>query len=349
MRLGLRLDRDEGQRLFDALAELSAPGDAVLDLSAVQGFDGYGAAGLLRALDLAQRRELRVALRSPSAELAELLAHLELPELESRHAGTPWIAHIGEYVLPFVEGFKAQFVLVGETVYLLTLGNLRGRGVRLDRFLREFVRAGLDALPIVSLISALIGIVLALQADAQLRQFGATIYVADLVSVSITREIGPLLIGLVVAGRTGSANTAEIGSMVVSEELDSLRQMGVQPASYLFVPKVAALAFAMPCLAVIGSGLGILCGAIICASMFGLNLTTFFAEVRQALVWGDLASCVSKSVIFGFIIGSISCNQGQAVRAGATEVGRRTTASVVVSILYIIAADTTFTWIFHGS
>lgn len=340
-----RLDREQGVRLL-SFVQGSAPAGVVVRLDRLHGFDDHGLAGLLRAADQALRDGRTLRLEGAGEELAGALRALALPAPAPARPAP--LERLGRGVLPFVGGARVQLGLAGRALVELA-GTLRGRGPRLDRLLAELVRAGLDALPVICLVTALIGIVLAFQSAAQLRQFGATIYIADLVTVSVTREIGPLLVGLVLAGRTGSANTAEIGAMVVSEELEALKQMGIDRGHYLLVPKILALALALPCLAAIGSAISILCAAIVSAARFDIGVATFFREARTALESSDLTTGLAKSFVFGLIVGVISCSHGLAVEGGATAVGRRTTAAVVVSIFYIIVADTAFTWVFHGS
>jgi phospholipid/cholesterol/gamma-HCH transport system permease protein len=332
--------------------ELASGARAIdVELGDATAFDSFGVGALLRAIVLAERQGAEVRLHAADERLREYLSMLDLDAFKDDGGPKerePFLARMGGYVLPAWRALKAQFAFSNRVVYYVFIGPFRNQIVHWDRVARELVLVGLNALPIIVLILSLVGMILAIQAAAQLRQFGALIYIADLVGVSLTREIGPLLTGLIVAGRSGSANTAEIGSMVVSEELDAIRQMGIDPARYLLVPKVIALTIALPCLAVIGDVVGILSAAFISSAQFGLNVRIYFDQTQKALLLSDFTTGLFKCLFFGLLIGVVSCSQGLAVKSGADEVGRRTTTAVVLSTFYIICADTFFTWIFHG-
>jgi phospholipid/cholesterol/gamma-HCH transport system permease protein len=204
---------------------------------------------------------------------------------------------------------------------------------------RQLIRAGNESLPLVALIAALMGIILALQSAHQLRTLGATHLVADLVAVSITRELGPLMTAILVAGRVGAAFAAELGTMKVSEEIDALTVIGIDPVHYLVVPRLGALLIAVPCLAVFANLVGILAGAGVGVLALGLGAGGYFADSLAAIELEDLWGGVLKALVFGGIIGLVACQQGLGTRGGADEVGRSTTAAVVRSIVLIIAAD----------
>jgi phospholipid/cholesterol/gamma-HCH transport system permease protein len=346
------LDRERAREVVRAV-ERAVEGGAArvrIDLSEAADFDSLGAAALVEAIGRAEERGVRVALASPPHRLVDYLALVDVARLgegEPPRDEPAALARLGEEALPFLEAVRGQVELSGRTLHTLATGAWGRRRLRWDRVVHELVLVGMNALPIVALIASLMGIILALQAAAQLRQFGAMIYIADLVGVAITREIGPLLTGLVLAGRSGSAYTAEIGSMVVSDEIDAMRQMGIHPARYLLVPKIVALAIALPCLGILANVVGIVSGAVVTSMSFDIHLNVYLEETRSALLLSDVTGGLFKCMVFGLIIGTIACSQGMAVKGGSWEVRRRTTASVVVSIFYIIAADTFFTWLFH--
>ena len=215
----------------------------------------------------------------------------------------------------------------------------RGKPIRLRETVRQVVRAGNESLPLVALIAALMGIILALQSAYQLRTLGATHLVANLVAVSITRELGPLMTAILVAGRIGAAFAAELGTMKVSEEIDALTVIGIDPVHYLVVPRLAALLIAVPCLALFADLVGIVAGAGIGVLALGLGAGGYLADSLAALELEDLWAGVLKAFVFGGIIGLVGCQQGLGTRGGADEVGRSTTTAVVRSIVLIIAAD----------
>lgn len=219
------------------------------------------------------------------------------------------------------------------------VGPFRGRPLRLRAMVLQVIRAGNESLPLVALIAALIGLILALQSAHQLRQLGAVHLVADLVAVSITRELGPLMTAILVAGRVGSSIAAELGTMKVSEEIDALTVMGIDPISFLVVPRLVALVVAVPCLTLFADVIGIVAGCVVGNLALGLGVTGYLADSVAALTLEDLWGGVLKALAFGGIIGLVGCQQGLDTRGGADEVGASTTRAVVRSIVLIIVAD----------
>lgn len=208
-------------------------------------------------------------------------------------------------------------------------------------------RAGADAVPIVVLITFLIGFVMAFQSAVQLKQFGANIYVADLVALSITRELGPLMTAIIVCGRSGAAFAAELGTMKVSEEIDALRTMGIGPLRFLVLPRVLALLFVLPVLTLMGDLMGMLGGLLVGVVNLDLTITGYVNQTHRALELWDVFQGLIKAGFFGLAIGLISCSQGLSTTGGAEGVGRRTTASVVISLFALILLDAAFTLAFH--
>jgi phospholipid/cholesterol/gamma-HCH transport system permease protein len=209
-------------------------------------------------------------------------------------------------------------------------------------------RAGADAVPIVLLISFLIGFVMAFQSAVQLKQFGANIYVADLVGLSITRELGPLMTAIIVCGRSGAAFAAELGTMKVSEEVDALRTMGFGPLRFLVFPRILGLFLVMPILTLFGDLVGILGGLTVGITTLDLTVTGYLTETRGALHLWDIFQGLIKCGFFAIAIGVVSCQQGLATSGGAEGVGRRTTSSVVTALFALILVDAGFTVLFHA-
>lgn len=219
------------------------------------------------------------------------------------------------------------------------IGPFRGSPIRLGEACRQVIRSGNQSLPLVALIAALIGTILALQSAYQLRQLGAVNLVADLVAISVTRELAPLMTSILVAGRAGSAIAAELGTMKVSEEIDALTVIGVDPISYLVVPRILGLLIAVPCLTLFADLIGVLGGLLVGVLVLGIGAGTYLADTIAVLVMEDLWGGVLKAFVFGGIIGLVACQQGLGTRGGAQAVGRSTTTTVVRSIVLIIAAD----------
>lgn len=221
----------------------------------------------------------------------------------------------------------------------LLTGPFREEPVRVRATVEQMIRVGNESLPLVALIAALIGMILVLQSAYQLRQLGAIHLVADLVAISVTRELAPLMTAILVAGRAGSSIAAELGSMAVSEEIDALEVIGIDPIDYLVIPRMLALLVALPCLTLFADLVGILAGSLAGVFVLGLGGPAYLADSGDALVLEDLWGGVLKALAFGFIIGLVACRRGLATRGGADEVGRSTTTTVVLSIVLIIAAD----------
>ncbi len=204
---------------------------------------------------------------------------------------------------------------------------------------QQMVRAGVGSLPLVGLLSLLVGMTLALQAAYQLRQLGAVNLVPDLVALSLTRELAPLMTAIIVTGRVGSAIAAEIGTMKVSQEIDALTVMGIDPISFLVVPRLVALLMALPCLTILADVIGILGGMGVGVLVLGMGPDGYIVASLSALEQQDLWSGLLKAVAFGGVIGLVSCHQGLETQGGAEEVGRSTTSAVVRSIVIIIGVD----------
>jgi phospholipid/cholesterol/gamma-HCH transport system permease protein len=231
--------------------------------------------------------------------------------------------------------------------YWIFIGPFRGKGLRWRATLRQMVVVGFDAIPIVSLISMFIGIIIALQGAYALRKFGALNYVVDMVAVTITRELGPLLTAIIVIGRSGSSFAAEIGTMKVGEEVDALQTMGLNPIRFLVVPRYLAMLVMLPCLTTVADTAGVLGGALFAIVNMGWSLQNYLLRTIDALLMRDIVTGLIKSMVFAVIITKIGCYEGFSVQGGAEGVGKSTTSSVVKSIFSVIAADMIFTAIFY--
>lgn len=214
--------------------------------------------------------------------------------------------------------------------------NLRDVGLTMER-------AGADATPIVLLINFLMGFVMAYQSAAQLKQFGANIYVADLVGVSMTRELGPLMMAIIICGRSGAAFAAELGTMKVSEEVDALRTLGFLPLPFLVIPRMLGLILVAPVLVLLADAIGILGGLLVGMLSLDITPTMFLIQLESAVKASDVISGVLKGVVFCGTIALISCQQGLATSGGAEGVGRRTTSAVVSILFALIVLDAVFT------
>jgi len=216
-----------------------------------------------------------------------------------------------------------------------------------DSLFNNIVTMGVGSVPIICLVGASVGMVIALQSAYQLRQFGAVMYTGSLVSVSMARELGPLIAAIVIAGRVGARIAAELGSMRVQEEVDALTTMAIDPVRFLVLPRCLSLMFALPCLTIIADSVGMAGGFLIGTTSLGIEPYLYLEKNFDALVLKDVYSGLFKSGVFALIIGIVSCYQGLAVEGGAEAVGQATTKAVVNSIVLIIVADCVFTAIFY--
>jgi len=236
--------------------------------------------------------------------------------------------------------------LNGQIFYWLFLGPFRGQLVRPSAVLHQMVRMGVQAFPMAALTSLSIGLTLAMQGAQELARMGATAFVPDLVAVTILRELGPLLVGVVVIGRSGSAVTAELGTMKVGEEIEALEVMSINPVRFLVVPRFLAMLVMLPVLTVFGNYIGMLGGWIICHFALDMNTTGYIRRLMEAGHPIDLYSGVIKSFVFAWLIITISCQSGLGVSGGAEGVGRATTSSVVTSIFAMLVANAILTAFF---
>ncbi len=233
-------------------------------------------------------------------------------------------------------------------VYWTFIAPFRGSKLRFRATIHQMVLVGYEAIPVVCLISFSIGLIMAFQGAYEMRKVGATRYVIDLVAVSMTRELGPLMTAIIVIGRSGSAFAAEIGTMKVSEELDALTTMGLNAIHFLLSPKLLAMLIMMPCLATIADMAGVLGGATFAfASDLHLGLGQYLQATGEALIGRDIITGLIKSVMFGIVITQIGCYEGFTVSGGPEGVGRSTTDSVVTSIFMVVLVDMVFTALFY--
>jgi phospholipid/cholesterol/gamma-HCH transport system permease protein len=222
----------------------------------------------------------------------------------------------------------------------------RAFGWRSIGFLTE--RAGMDGIPIVLLLNFLVGFVMAYQSSRQLQLYGANIYVADVVGISVTRELAPLMTAIIMSGRSAASFAAELGTMSVSQEIDALRTMGFSPIPYLTLPRVLALAVAAPVLTLLGDVVGVVGGMVVAGTSLDVSPWGYVAELRSAVFAGDVWTGLVKSVAFATAIAFIGCQQGLATRGSAEGVGRSTTTTVVLSLFAIVVIDTLFTVLFRA-
>lgn len=216
-----------------------------------------------------------------------------------------------------------------------------------ERIFEQAKKAGVDSLPIISLVAFFIGVIIALQTAYQMQRLGSEMYISSIVALSMVRELGPVITALVVAGRVGAAIAAEIGSMQVTEQIDALETLATNPVKYLVVPRLVALSIMLPVLTLYSDIIGILGGYLICVHKIGIASTMYLNITFDSLLFKDLFSGLFKSIFFGMIIAFVSCYEGFKVEGGAEGVGKATTRAVVNTFILIIIADCFFTALFY--
>jgi len=245
----------------------------------------------------------------------------------------------------YVGGLSIQFWAAVRA--LGTTLPVTGNRYRWKASIGQMLQIGVEAVPMVALMAVCAGFILAMQGASELRRFGALHYVIDLVAVGFTREMGPLLTAIAVSGRSGSAFSAEIGTMMVTEEVDALRVMGFEPIEFVLAPKYLAALIVVPCLSILSNLCGILAGGIFMFFSTHLGLGLYLRDVLTSIQLRDVISGLIKSLAFATIIVHVGCLEGFRVRGGPDAVGRSTTAAVVKSTFLVIVADVVFTAIFY--
>ena len=242
---------------------------------------------------------------------------------------------------------RAYFELTFQAIVSIFSPLWGQRPWRLSALFAQMVNVGVASMPTVGLANFLLGIVLAIQGAGQFEKLGATALVAALVAFSILREIGPLITAVIVIGRSGSAITAELGTMKVSEEIEALNVMGIDPVKYLVVPRLLAMLIMMPMLTVLGEGVGLFAGWLIGVTTLHLDPTYYVQMSISAVQQKDLFAGLFKALVFGGVVGSVSCYYGMQVEGGAEGVGQATTKSVVTCLTAMLAVDALLTAILY--
>jgi phospholipid/cholesterol/gamma-HCH transport system permease protein len=350
-RLGLAEFNDLTRGLALAL-EREGLGALLLDLSGVDYLDSAGALALARLEAQAAQRGVAVEYRGLEAAaqgIKDLLRPEELakpPLIAPQRQGNP-IEILGNSWLSLSRDFYQVVGFLGE---LLAGGGRALRNPRLVRWGEVFFymeQVGVNGLPIVGLISFLLGLIMAFMSFLQLQSFGANIYVANLVALAMVKELGPIMTAVLVAGRSGSAFAAEIGTMKVNEEVDALVVMGYDPLVFLALPKVLAAVLMVPLLTLFADLLAITGGLAVGVVGMGLTAQSYINQTLNSINPNDIITSMLKSAVFALLIAGIGCQRGFMVRGGAQAVGQATTSAVVAAMFLIIVADSIFAIVLH--
>jgi len=334
----------------DALMNQMTPRKLQVDLSKVEYLDSVGALGLLQLEGKARARSILFQFDNVTEEAKRMMGLINpksltmKPLLSEKKSNV--IERIGDGSLKIFNDFISIITFLGDLLTGLIYSFMHPRSIRWEDLLFYMKRAGVEGLPIVGLISFLLGLIIAFMSSLQLKQFGANIYVAQLVGVAMVTELGPIMTAIIVAGRSGSAFAAEIGTMKVTEEVDALVSMGFDPTRFLAIPKVLAAILMVPVLTLYADFFGIAGGLVV--GVLGLDLTvyTYVQETMKVIAVTDIVKSLIKSAVFAVLIAGIGCQRGFQVRGGAEAVGSATTSAVVAAIFLIIVTDSAFAIIF---
>lgn len=320
-----------------------------LDLSEVDAVDSAGAALLaIFARELDRRgRSLRLVGARPDVRATLDLFPFDIPDAPPKEGRLGLLERIGRDAYAFFELIVHFFSIVADAFVFLFQGLVRPRTMRWNVVMYEMSALGSQAVAVVATIAFLVGATMALQSAAQLRQFGANVFVVDLIGISMTRELGPLMAAIMVAGRSGSAVAAEIGTMVINEEIDALDTMGINPIRFLVVPKLLAITITQPLLTALADVAGIFGGFLVAILYLDIGPATFLDRLQGALLLKDLFTGIIKSVLFAQLIVSVGALCGFRTKGGSDAVGRSTTTSVVAGIFCVITADAIASLVFY--
>ncbi len=345
-----RMDSSNAGSLMEDLSRYfsqNPPGNLTVDMENVTYLDDFGALVLVELRKIAVKGNGDFNLRHPGEKIREMLMFLRFDSLfkkvsfeKKRRQGV--FVRLGEKTYDILNDIKYAVSFIGAITLSLGQHLVHPKLLRREDTLDYMQKTGVDGLPIVALISFLMGLIMAFMSSVQLEQFGANIYVASLVGLSMTRELGPIMTAIIVAGRSGSAFAAEIGTMKISEEVDALFTMGFDPVGFLVIPKLIAAIVMVPILTLFSDIFAIAGGLLVGVFMLDLTAGAYVAQTVNTLTLFDVFWGVLKSGIFGLVITWVGCLRGFQVSGGAASVGQATTSAVVSSIFLIILFDSIF-------
>ncbi len=337
------------ERLIDEqTAAPEPPRHVTIDMSGVRKFDTYGAWLLERLVRLFKERGCDAQVVNLPANYQVLIDEVrtvnmkEWPDPEEEGAVTSALESIGHTVYTVIHSLNAALQMIGAVALAIVRVITHPRNFRFTSMVHHLDNVAWRAVPIILLITFLIGCIIAQQGIFHFRKFGADIYVVDMVGILVMREIGVLIVAIMVAGRSGSAYTAELGSMKMREEVDALRTMGFDPVEVLVVPRVLALIVGLPILTFIGSLAALYGGGLVCWLYGGIDPDVFLQRLREAITIDHFKVGMIKAPFMALVVGVVACVQGFEVKGSAESLGLQTTASVVESIFLVIVLDGLF-------
>jgi phospholipid/cholesterol/gamma-HCH transport system permease protein len=348
-----RLDIDAAGRLWTEVIEKCRAANSQsieVDAAGMVNCDGAGAGLLLRLREDQKQRGGTLEFKGLSPEAATMLAIFEPGKPEEPPVTTgllrTFMEDVGRGSVAIVDRMRGNVSFFGEICAKLVSTCLHPAQLRWGDTMLLAEKAGANAIGITSLLGFLIGLILAFQSAVPMMKFGAQVYVADLVAISLFRELGPLITAIIVASRTGSAFAAEIGTMMGNEEIDALTTMGLDPVKFLAMPRIIATIFIMPLLTMFNNLMGLVGAGLLMISI-GFTPVTYIQRLQGAVHAGDMIGGLAKTLVFGFLIASIGCKQGLSSSRDASGVGDAATSAVVKSIIAVVVADGLFAVLFY--
>ena len=328
----------------------TSPKRVVVDASEIEYCDGSGIGYLFGLRQRQKKSGGDIEIRGLHEEFQQLLDLFDPSEFEESLDIKPgpisFFEKIGQSTCKICEEAYALVEFVGEAGMAMVMALFNPKQVRWKDAFLVAETAGVNALPVIALIGFLMGLIMAFQATIPMRQFGAEIYVANLVGLSMIRELGPLMTAIVLAGRSGSAFAAELGTMKVNEEIDALITMGLDPVRFLVVTRILAAVIMTPLLTLFADLIGVMGGSIVLLSL-GYPLTTYFKQIFSMVTYVDLFGGLLKSIVFGLLVAGIGCLRGLQTEIGASAVGESTTRAVVGGIVLIVVTDGIFSVVYY--
>ncbi len=348
-----RLDAKSVSGLWqDIKKSVGNPAGLILDLEKVEYFDSAGAMLVSYLKSFARNRGIKnISVINCRPEFSSLIDLAESVDLVKSRIFEPekfsFVETKGKQVSDLLRETKEFISYTGEITWALIQSLLHPGSIRWKSTFLIAERSGVDALPIVVLISFIVGLVMAFQAAVPMKMFGAELYVANLIGIAMVRELGPLMTAIVLAGRSSSAFAAEIGTMRINEEIDALSVMGIDPIKFLIVPRVIASTFITPLLTIFANLVGIAGGAVVLISM-GYPVIAYYNQIVSFVGWNDFAGGIIKCLVFGLLIAATGCIRGYQTQSGPSAVGISTTKAVVTGIVLVAVFDGIFSIIYYS-
>ena len=329
-----------------------SPETITIDFSGISYIDSAAALAIIQIQRNAAEKKINCLLINLNDEAKGIFSVIYGPALDmepfkAKEFKDNYLIQIGQASLNIANDLVSFVTFVGELLSAIIYTIIHPKSLRVKDMFFYMQRAGVDGLPIVGLISLLIGLIIAFMSFLQFKQIGANIYVPALVSFAMIKELGPIMTAILVAGRSGSAFAAEIGTMVVNEEVDALNTMGFDPVRFLAVPKVLATIIVVPILTIYADFFGVMGGMIVGLTGLDLSAHTYLTQSLKPIKIFDIVTSLIKAAVFASLIAGIGCQRGFQVRSGAQDVGKYTTSAVVSAIFLIVVADSIFAVTFY--